>query len=62
MKEIRVKFVKEVWRFAFAFDPAQTAVILCGGDKQGKNEELFYKQLISKADARFDAWLKENKT
>ncbi|CAN7322890.1 type II toxin-antitoxin system RelE/ParE family toxin [Pararhizobium sp. LjRoot238] len=61
MKEIRVKFAKEVWRFAFAFDPAQTAVILCGGDKQGKKEELFYKQLISKADARFDRWLKEKR-
>jgi len=39
--------------------PAQTAVILCGGDKQGVNEARFYKQLIAKADARFDAWLQE---
>ncbi|OHV78703.1 type II toxin-antitoxin system RelE/ParE family toxin [Rhizobium sp. LCM 4573] len=61
MKEIRVTFAKQVWRFAFAFDPDQVAIILCGGEKQGKNQKLFYKQLISKADQRFDSWLKEKK-
>lgn len=61
MKEIRIKFASEVWRFAFAFDPAQTAVILCGGDKQGVNEARFYRRLITKADSRFDAWLQEKK-
>ncbi|ATN37073.1 hypothetical protein ACO34A_25210 (plasmid) [Rhizobium sp. ACO-34A] len=59
MKEIRVRFAKQVWRFAFAFDPTQSAIILCGGDKQGMNQSLFYRQLINKADRRFDAWLKE---
>ncbi|KAA3519781.1 hypothetical protein G6L63_04215 [Agrobacterium vitis] len=59
MKEIRVKFGKQVWRFAFAFDPAQSAIILCGGDKQGMSKTLFYKQLIGKADARFSSWLKD---
>ena len=58
MKEMRVTFVKQIWRFAFAFDPDQAAVILCGGDKQGKNQKLFYRQLIGKADSRFEAWLK----
>lgn len=57
MKEIRVRFGREIWRFAFAFDPDQSAIILCGGDKQGMNEKLFYKKLITKADMRFDAWL-----
>lgn len=61
MKEIRAKFGKQVWRFAFAFDPAQSAIILCGGEKQGMNKALFYKQLINRADARFAAWLKEKK-
>ncbi|KJS18346.1 MAG: hypothetical protein VR78_05020 [Hoeflea sp. BRH_c9] len=59
MKEIRVKHFKTVWRFAFAFDPDQSAIILCGNDKQGMNEELFYKQLIAKADKRYASWLKE---
>jgi hypothetical protein len=34
-------------------------VILCGSDKQGVNQQLFYKQLIAKADARFDDWLEK---
>jgi hypothetical protein len=59
MKEMRVRFGREVWRVAFAFDPAQTAVILCGADKQGVKMERFYQQLIAKADTRFDGWLRE---
>lgn len=54
MKEIRVKHGRQIWRFAFAFDPRQNAIILCGGDKQGVNEARFYRQLIAKADDRFD--------
>ncbi|MBX9466683.1 MAG: type II toxin-antitoxin system RelE/ParE family toxin [Rhizobium sp.] len=61
MKEIPVRFGKQVWRFAFAFDPAQSAIILCGGDEQGMSQTLFYKTLIRKADTRFSAWLKEKR-
>ncbi|SSC66173.1 type II toxin-antitoxin system RelE/ParE family toxin [Ciceribacter selenitireducens] len=61
MKEIRVRFAKQVWRFAFAFDPTQSAIILCGGEKQGKSQALFYKHLVARADARFSAWLEETK-
>jgi hypothetical protein len=43
-----------VWRFAFAFDPIRRAIILCGGDKSGGSEKRFYRQLIEKADRRFD--------
>lgn len=57
MKEIRFKADDGVWRFAFAFDPRQKAVILCGGDKSGVNEQRFYRALIAKADARFKEWL-----
>lgn len=60
MKEMRVRFAGHVWRFAFAFDPKQRAVVLCGGEKQGRNQSLFYKALIAKADRRFDAWLTEH--
>ncbi|WP_377294848.1 type II toxin-antitoxin system RelE/ParE family toxin [Rhizobium sp. SG2393] len=59
MKEIRVRHDRQVWRFAFAFDPSQTAIILCGGEKQGMTQTRFYRQLIEKADLRFKAWLKE---
>lgn len=61
MKEIRIACAKQMWRFAFAFDPDQAAIVLCGGQKQGKNQQLFYRHLINKADHRFDSWLKERK-
>lgn len=52
MKELR--FRKDgLWRFAFAFDPLQQAIILVGGDKEGASQTKFYKSLIRIADARF---------
>ena len=55
MKELRFDADDGVWRFAFAFDPNRHAIILCGGDKSGGSEKRFYRQLIAKADPRFDA-------
>jgi hypothetical protein len=55
MKELRFDAADGVWRFAFAFDPNRRGIILCGGDKSGGGEKRFYRQLIDKADARFDA-------
>ena len=57
MKELRFDAAGGVWRFAFAFDPRRKAIILCGGDKSGGSQKRFYRQLIEKADARFDAHL-----
>ena len=57
MKELRFDAADGVWRFAFAFDPKRAAVVLCGGDKSGGSEKRFYKQLIDKADDRFDTRL-----
>ena len=54
MKEIRFDADNGVWRFAFAFDPSREAIILVGGDKSGGGEKRFYRQLIQKADNRFD--------
>ena len=56
MKEIRVN-EQGVWRFAFAFDEERNAVVLVGGNKQGKNQKRFYQSLIATADERFDEWL-----
>ena len=56
MKELRFK-QNGVWRFAFAFDHDRNAVILIGGNKEGQNQKKFYKELIAKADGRFDDWL-----
>jgi hypothetical protein len=39
-----------VFRIAFLFDEERKAVLLIGGDKKGKNEEWFYKNLIKQAE------------
>ena len=57
MKELRFDAADGVWRVAFAFDPKRQAILLVGGDKSGGSEKRFYRQLIRKADARFDAHL-----
>jgi hypothetical protein len=59
MKELRVAVADDWYRFAFAFDPQQQAVVLCGGGKAGMSQAKFYKALIAKADRRFEDWLKE---
>ena len=56
MKELR--FRKDgLWRFAFAFDPLQQAIVLVGGDNEGESQTKFYKNLIRVADARFSEHL-----
>ncbi len=57
MKELRCNADDGVWRVAFAFDPARQAILLVGGDKSGVSEKRFYKQLIARADERFDRHL-----
>ena len=57
MKELRFDADGGVWRFAFAFDPNRKAIVLVGGDKSGTGEKRFYRQLIRKADERFDGHL-----
>ncbi|MDK9698175.1 MAG: type II toxin-antitoxin system RelE/ParE family toxin [Siculibacillus sp.] len=57
MKELRFQADGGVWRIAFAFDPDRKAILLVGGDKSGTNEKRFYKQLIARADDRFERHL-----
>jgi hypothetical protein len=54
MKELRFNADNGVWRLAFAFDPKRQAILLVCGDKSGGSEKRFYKELIKKADKRFD--------
>lgn len=63
MKELRFSAHggREVWRAAFAFDPDRAAVVLVAGEKQGRNQERFYKRLIKIADRRFDLHLRQIK-
>lgn len=57
MKELRFNAADGVWRAAFAFDPKRKAIVLVAGDKSGGSQTRFYRELIGKADARFDAHL-----
>ncbi len=61
MKELRFIAAGGVWRVAFAFDPRRHAILLIAGDKSGSSQKRFYKQLIKKADARFNAHLAQLK-
>lgn len=63
MKELRFKANNgaEVWRAAFAFDTHREAIILVAADKQGVDEKRFYKDLLKKANERFDRHLKSLK-
>ena len=57
MKELRFAAVDGEWRVAFAFDTRRKAILLVAGDKSGGSEKRFYRELIRKADERFDAHL-----
>lgn len=57
MKELRFSAVGGEWRVAFAFDPKRNAILLVAGDKSGGVERRFYRELIRKADERFDIHL-----
>lgn len=57
MKELRFAADGGVWRAAFAFDPERWAILLVAGDKGGTSQRRFYRALIAKADAQFDAHL-----
>lgn len=58
MKELRFGADDGVWRIAFAFDTQRKAILLVAGDKSGVGQKTFYRELIRKADLRFDAHLK----
>jgi hypothetical protein len=61
MKELRFEAADGEWRVAFAFDPKRRAILLIAGDKTGVSEKKFYKQLIAKADARYERHLERLK-
>lgn len=41
MKELRIQHAGDPVRAFFAFDPGRKAIILCAGNKTGKNEKRF---------------------
>ncbi|HKV03939.1 MAG TPA: type II toxin-antitoxin system RelE/ParE family toxin [Candidatus Acidoferrales bacterium] len=61
MKELRFGAVGGEWRVAFAFDSRRRAVLLVASDKSGGSQKRFYRELIRKADRRFDRHLTQQK-
>jgi len=57
MQDLRFSAADGEWRVAFAFDPRRKAILLVAGDKAGVSQDRFYRELIRKADVRFDAHL-----
>jgi hypothetical protein len=57
MKELRFSAAGGEWRVAFAFDTRRSGILLIAGDKSGSSEKRFYRELLRKADNRFDAHL-----
>ena len=57
MKELRFSAAGGEWRVAFAFDSKRKAILVVAGDKSGVREKWFYRELIRKADERFEAHL-----
>ena len=57
MKEMRFGAAGGEWRVAFAFDPVRRAILLVASDKSGGGQRRFYRELIRKADERFDRHL-----
>ncbi len=56
MKEMRTSAGGKC-RVAFAFDRVRRAMLLVAGDKSGGSGHRFYRELIRKADERFDRHL-----
>jgi len=59
LKELRSKTDMHTFRVAYIFDPERKAVLLTGGDKKGKNQKKFYKDLIKEAEQVYSEYLKK---
>ena len=59
LKELRAQTDAHVFRVAYIFDPERKGVLLIGGDKKGKNQRKFYKDLIKEAEQIYAAYLEK---
>lgn len=58
MKELRIQSNGNPIRAFFAFDPERTGVLLCAGEKTGKDKR-FYDTMIPVADREYAAHLQK---
>jgi hypothetical protein len=59
MRELRSQSEGNPLRTFYAFDPRRTAILLIGGDKTG--DDRFYVEMVPRADAIYEEYLKELK-
>ncbi|MDP9565983.1 UNVERIFIED_ORG: hypothetical protein J2806_001635 [Kosakonia oryzae] len=59
LKELRIQFAGHPVRAFFAFDPTRQAIVLCAGDKTGKNQKRFYQDMIKLAETELSHHLKK---
>jgi hypothetical protein len=57
MRELRVQHKGVPYRVLYAFDPRRVALLLLGGTKVG--DDRWYERFVPRADALFDAHLKD---
>ena len=59
LKELRAQTDAHVFRVAYIFDPERKGLLLIGGDKKGKNQRKFYKDMIKEAEQIYAAYLEK---
>jgi hypothetical protein len=59
LKELRAQTDAHVFRVAYIFDPERKGLLLIGGDKKGKKQRKFYKDLIREAEEIYAAYLEK---
>ena len=57
LKELRAKTDDHVFRVAYVFDPQRKGLLLTGGDKKGRNQKKFYRDMIGEAESVYAAYL-----
>lgn len=59
LKELRAQTEKHILRAIYYFDALRSAFLLTGGDKKGKDQKKFYKDLIAESEAIIEKHEKE---
>jgi len=59
LKELRAQTDAHMFRVAYIFDPERKGLLLIGGDKKGKKQRKFYKDLIREAEQIYVAYLEK---
>ena len=59
LKELRNQTQNHLLRVSYYFDSARNAFLLIGGDKKGKDQDKFYKNLIAESEEIIEKHEKE---